>query len=139
MEGDIPSPQEGATLTIVSTNIAVLIGGQEHTNMDCSEREVFLKDLNAYEESSCKGIYVIKINLKNTKHYTFEKKGELPVAIAYHSTVYSKHTNTLVVLGGLNVTNSSKNPGERQSLNPILIDTVTLQVLSKKIVKIIEK
>ena len=81
--------------------------------MDFSDSEVFLKDLNIYEESSCKGIYVLKMDPKNTKHYTWEKKGELPVAIAYHSTVYSKHTNTLVVLGGLNVTNSSKNPGER--------------------------
>ena len=73
MEGDIPSPREGATLTLISPNIAVLIGGQEHTNMDCSDSEVFLKDLNIYEESSCKGIYVIKIDLKNTKCYIWEK------------------------------------------------------------------
>ena len=53
------------------------------------------------------------------------------MAIAYHSTVYLNHTYTLVVLGGLNVTNSSKNSGERQSLNPILIDTVTFQVTRK--------
>ena len=108
MEGDIPSPREGATLTLISPNIAVLIGGQEHTNMDCSDSEVFLKDLNIYEESSCKGIYVIKIDLKNTKHYTWEKKGELTVAIAYHLTFYLNHTYTLVVLGGLNVTNFFK-------------------------------
>ena len=42
--------------------------------MDCSDSEVFLKDLNIYEESSCKGIYVLKIVLKNKQLYLGAKR-----------------------------------------------------------------
>ena len=130
--GDCPPKLTGASLLKISAGKAILSGGLIQPNIDLAPMEIIVSDLNIYQVKSSEGIYELTYNLKD-KNISWKKIGELQIPVAYHASAYSSTTNSVIIMGGLCIKNSSVLPGERQSISPVFFsldsNTVTHRII----------
>ena len=102
-------------------------GGLIQPNIDLTPLEIIVNDLNIYQVKASGGIYELTYNLRD-KIVSWKLIGEMHIPVAYHASAYSSSTNSVIILGGLNIENSSVLPGERQSISPVFfsLDTNTI-------------
>ena len=118
--GDIPNPTLGATLTVIKLGEAILIGGLIQTNINKSAGDILTQNLNIYEVKTSSSIYELSYNIERNL-YNWRLKGMLNISVAFHATVFCKSLNSLIIIGGLTVQNSSIHPGERRNYDPVIV------------------
>ena len=124
MLGEVPLPSYGGIFTQIDKNTVALTGGIVKPNMFINPVEILVKDLNIEEERSVGALHILKLS-DDLETFEWDFKGDLFIPRAHHIAKYSKTSITLIIIGGLNVGNSTILPGERLSLDPVLISLDT--------------
>ena len=130
MSGDIPKASYGAVLTQISECKLALTGGiMKPYIVAKTGYEILVNNCNIEEEKSVGTLHILEFS-PELDNFQWVSKGEVMSPRAHHIAEYIKSIDHLAVLGGLSVTNSSKSPGTRLNVDPILISMTTFTVTS---------
>ncbi len=102
----------------------ILSGGISQPNIGKTPAEIVSLDLNEYEQKSNNDMFILIYNTE-LSDFHWDYITNFPTSRAFHSAFYCKSIDSIVIMGGVNVENSSLENGERIGLDPVIINLST--------------
>ena len=124
--------RSGSVITVIPTeDISLrrvcLTGGIFQPHIAKSSNEILVDDLNEYEESTLDTVHILTYDV-NLSKFEWEYITSFPISRAFHTAFFSQ--NSIIIMGGVNVENSTVRHGERQGIDPVIIN-LTSKVVTK--------
>ena len=129
--GDVPSGRCAHTLTYISDNYALLIGGIEMRNRFSAQ------SLDLFSQFSCDSKFCYLLNTNTFTWKRIDTDGGVP-EIAYHSASYFKDTNKLYLFGGIKFTANkpSKHQGPMDTIEIDLSKVLSENKITSNIIEL---